>query len=53
MICARCDKPIRPGEQYVQVDNPGASGSGATMHIHAERCVPAPQQTNQLGPFGR
>jgi hypothetical protein len=53
VICARCDKPIRPGEEYVRVDNPGASGAGSTLYIHAVRGVPVPQQTNQAGPFGR
>lgn len=53
MICARCDKPILEGEQYVKVDHHGASGPGTTEYVHAERCVPVPLQTKQLDPFGR
>jgi hypothetical protein len=53
VICARCDQPIQPGERYVQVDNPGASAAGATLHIHADRCVPVPHQTYPANSFGR
>jgi hypothetical protein len=34
MICARCDRPILPGEDYEVADKPSGSGCGTTLHLH-------------------
>jgi hypothetical protein len=34
-ICARCDKAIQKGQQYVTRDIETASGPGAVIHLHA------------------
>ncbi|MCH0563725.1 hypothetical protein [Streptomyces sp. MUM 2J] len=52
-ICVRCDKPIRPGQEYVAVDHHSASGAGTTVHVHPERCVPVLRQTYSRGPYDR
>ena len=39
MICARCDKPIRPGQKSVTRDIEAASGPGAVIRVH-EWCRP-------------
>jgi hypothetical protein len=39
MICARCDNPIREGEQYVTRDIESASGPGAVIRVHVS-CRP-------------
>jgi hypothetical protein len=53
MLCARCDKPILPGEEYRSVDHITASGPGATVYVHKERCQAAPQQRYPTRPRGR
>lgn len=45
MFCGRCDKLIRPGEQYTEHSNPGASGAGGTVYRHVELCKRVPIQT--------
>lgn len=45
VICARCDKPILPGEKAVPVDKFSTSGGGITLHVHADPCVQPPSQT--------
>lgn len=45
MICARCNKVIKPGEATEVVTNPGATAVGSDIVIHAEPCRRAPQQT--------
>ncbi|MEU7048064.1 hypothetical protein [Streptomyces eurythermus] len=45
MICTRCDQPIRDDEPYETVPHYGASGAGATLHVHVRACDPVPQQT--------
>lgn len=45
MICARCDKPILPGQAYdtEHIDSP--SVGGASVDLHRELCVQPPRQT--------
>lgn len=38
MICARCDQPILQGEEYEDQDKFSASGAGAAMAVHKDRC---------------
>lgn len=45
MICARCNELIQAGEATEVVVNPGATGVGADIEIHADPCDRAPQQT--------
>lgn len=44
-FCARCDKPILPGEKSVPLDKTSASGGGITLHVHAKLCTRPPTQT--------
>jgi len=45
MICARCDKPIMPGEKYEAVDKFSPSGTGGTLHVHKKPCKQTLTQT--------
>ena len=45
MICARCEKPIRDGEDYTTEVNPGASGAGSDIHLHKRLCKRPPRAT--------
>lgn len=38
MLCERCGKAIRPGEEYDTVDKFSPSGGGISGVIHRERC---------------
>ncbi len=38
MICARCDKPIKPGEKYTKEINFGASLGGSEDFFHEPLC---------------
>ncbi|MGW9029114.1 hypothetical protein ACWGQ5_34295 [Streptomyces sp. NPDC055722] len=42
MICARCDKPIRDGQEYTTEANPGASAAGSDIHLHKQLCARPP-----------
>lgn len=44
MICARCDKPIRPGEPYDPVDKFSPSAGGMVLHVHRRLCKRPPTQ---------
>jgi len=41
MICARCQQPIRPGEDYETDGKFSSSGAGATIERH-KVCPPKP-----------
>jgi hypothetical protein len=43
MICARCDRPIRPDEDYRTAMNFGASGAGADIYLHEPPCERPPE----------
>jgi hypothetical protein len=43
MICARCDEPIRPGEEYTTEVIAGASAGGADVHMHKRLCARPPE----------
>jgi hypothetical protein len=45
MVCTRCNEPIRPGEETVEIQNLGASAAGGSVIVHARLCRRAPQQT--------
>lgn len=46
MICARCDEPLREGDDYDEQSIDGASGPGITIYRHRQPCRPAvPRQT--------
>ncbi|MFE0329089.1 hypothetical protein ACFW08_20350 [Streptomyces sp. NPDC058960] len=45
MICARCDKPIRDGEEYDKVINDGATAVGSDTFLHKQLCEKSPRQT--------
>lgn len=47
MFCARCDKPIQPGEPYERVDKMSPSGAGSTDHVHTVLCARLPVRTYQ------
>jgi hypothetical protein len=47
MICGRCDKPIRPGQQYEKRDIPSPSTGGDTVYLHRQLCVKVPFQSTQ------
>ncbi|MFE2044330.1 hypothetical protein ACFXAZ_26085 [Streptomyces sp. NPDC059477] len=49
MICQRCGKPIKPGEPYDQLDNPGASRGGCTIYLHQAQCPNAYTRTYPEG----
>lgn len=42
MICACCQQPIQPGEDYVALDKFSDSAAGITFHVH-EVCPPKPR----------
>lgn len=48
MMCARCDKPIKDGEPFEQVDNLGASGGGDVSYRHRHGCRRAQLQTGPM-----
>lgn len=50
MICARCDKPILPGQPYEAFDRVSASAGGLTIHVHKQLCKRAQQQTAPVIP---
>lgn len=52
MICARCDKPIRPGEKTVPIDKDSNSGGGITIHVHDYLCRRPPTQTSPVSRRG-
>jgi len=45
-ICNNCDEPIRPDEEYDEIDKLGASGAGANLYRHVQPCRPVPVQTS-------
>ena len=48
MICARCSKPIRPGEPSDEFTQTAPTGGGATVPLHklgTPDCVRPPTQT--------
>lgn len=45
MICACCDKPILPGQEYKAVEKFSPSAAGGTLHVHKTPCKPPPTQT--------
>jgi hypothetical protein len=47
MFCARCDKPIRPGQPYKPYDIMSPTGPGTTVYLHVKPCTPVPTQTTQ------
>jgi hypothetical protein len=49
VICARCDKPIRPGEPYGTHDEVRPTGPGLTLYFHKRRCRKVPTQTSPSG----
>lgn len=50
MICARCDKPLREGDDYDAESVDGATGPGITIYRHRWLCRPAsPRQTAPVG----
>ncbi|MGW3024846.1 hypothetical protein [Streptomyces sp. NPDC001221] len=53
MICARCDKPIKPGEKYIKEIKDGASLGGAEIYLHKTLCKRAPRQTYPTRRRGR
>lgn len=44
MICARCDKTIRPGQAYDAEPIHAGSGPGETTYLHGGPCVRVPMQ---------
>jgi hypothetical protein len=52
VICARCDRPIREGEKYDEVDKFSPSGAGAVLYVHRRLCARPPAQTAPK-PIGR
>lgn len=42
MICAKCQQPIRDGEDYDAIAVHSPSAAGSTMHLH-KTCPPKPQ----------
>ncbi len=52
MICARCDEPILPDEEYLPVDKTSASGGGLVLHVHAKLCTQPPTQTAPVSRHG-
>lgn len=49
-ICNCCDKPIKAGEAYTEIDKGSASGAGTTLYRHARPCRRVPTQTSQHSP---
>lgn len=49
MMCARCDQPIRDGEDYETQDIPRPTGPGATVLLHKKLCKQPPTQTAPAG----
>jgi len=49
MICARCDKTIRPGQLYDTEPIHAGSGPGETAYLHRGFCVRVPVQTAPEG----
>lgn len=47
-FCQRCDRPLKD-DQAVRVDNPGATGSGATVYQCKSWCRAKPRQTAPSG----
>lgn len=47
MICARCDKAIRPGQPYTHHVKDSGSVAGATVYLHVASCRRVPIQTSQ------
>jgi hypothetical protein len=43
MICARCDKPIKPGEEYTTEALAGASAAGSDVYLHKRLCKRPPE----------
>jgi hypothetical protein len=41
MICARCDRRIKPGEDYVKREVETGSGAAPDIYLHV-RCQPDP-----------
>lgn len=39
VICARCQQPILPGEDYEALDKFSDSAAGVTLHVH-KTCPP-------------
>ena len=42
-FCARCNKPLK--DWYDEIDNPAATGGGATIYVCKSWCKPAPTQS--------
>lgn len=49
MICARCDKPIRPNEPYETQDIERPTNPGVTLYRHKGWCKKPPTQTAPSG----
>ncbi|MBC2903541.1 hypothetical protein [Streptomyces cupreus] len=47
-ICICCDRSIKDGEQYTEVDKMSPSAAGATLYQHTKPCRPVPVQTTQV-----
>lgn len=45
MICARCDRPIMPGQGSTTFPVDSASAGGADVTVHAELCEMPGHQT--------
>lgn len=45
MMCARCDQPIRDGEDWEPYDNMSPTGAGSTVFLHKKLCKRPPTQT--------
>lgn len=47
-MCARCDMPLRDGDDFTthSVDSP--TGGGITVHLHTNPCRRTQQQTAPL-----
>ncbi|UOB09049.1 hypothetical protein MQE23_08290 [Streptomyces sp. HP-A2021] len=45
MICARCDMPLRAGDDYDETSVDGATGAGVTIYRHRQPCRRTQQQT--------
>jgi hypothetical protein len=52
MVCARCDQPILPDEEYRRVDHIAPTGPGHTVYVHKERCQAVPHQRYPTRPRG-
>lgn len=47
MICARCDMPLREGDDYTWDYIPAGSGPGITIYRHRQPCKRTDAPTTQ------